>query len=334
MKKFFDKENFVFSRLDKKVKNQSLLVSCLVLVCFILSAFTFMNMLYAFSECIGSIVCASVDVALHDLIRALPLFFSFFMSMWSLLLAHALYRNVNEERYRKSLLKNGIAIIAFAVINILFVIVGRIAGVYLSFVEGNPSPIYPLDSILYSALFILVGLSAIFYKSNLGKKFEIVLPSRGPIAKKVRFVYCFFVSIWSLIALFSFADFFIGLFIIDFFHGYFFYSLMFLIVLLVNAFFIGVWEFYYNELEEEKKKEFLLPLGLAGLCLSGLVTILYFVALGLNLDAPSNIGFGVFPVAFAASVNMATLLVVFTPVIVSVTAVIKGLLSRKACNKQ
>ena len=103
---------------------------------------------------------------------------------------------------------------------------------------------------------------------------------------------------------------------------------------MVNAFFIGIWEFYYNELEEEKKKEFLLPLGLAGLCLSGLVTILYFVALGLNLDAPSNIGFGVFPVAFAASVNIATLLVVFTPVIVSVTTVIKGLLSRKAHNKQ
>ena len=36
-----------------------------------------------------------------------------------------------------------------------------------------------------------------------------------------------------------------------------------------------------------------------------------------------------FPVAFAASVNIATLLVVFTPLIVSIVALIKGILIRK-----
>ena len=60
-----------------------------------------------------------------------------------------------------------------------------------------------------------------------------------------------------------------------------------------------------------------------------LFAILYFVSLGGGMDAPSNAGFGMFPVAFAASVNIATLLTVATPIIVSVVALIKGIFVRK-----
>ena len=93
--------------------------------------------------------------------------------------------------------------------------------------------------------------------------------------------------------------------------------------------FFAVWEFYYNELKDEKKKEFLFPLAIVGLVVAVLMIVLYMVALGSNLDAPSNFGFGTLPIAFTASVNIATLVVVFTPLIVSVTALIKGLLIRK-----
>ena len=119
-----------------------------------------------------------------------------------------------------------------------------------------------------------------------------------------------------------------GLFIIDFKHGYQFYSVMLLIAYSLSFIYLGIWEFYYNELKEEKKKEFLLPMAIAGLILSLIVVVLYFVSLGLNLDGPSNIGFGVLPVAFAASVNLATIIVVVTPLIVSIIALIKGFLAR------
>ena len=334
MKKFFNKENYVFTSLDKNAKRQSILASILLIASFICAAFSFMNMLYAFSECIGSITCASFDVAGKDFARSLPLFLLFFMSMWSLLLFHGIYRNVNEEKLIKSLMKNGIAICSFALVNIVYVFIGSLAGVYVSVVEGNPSPLYPLDTVIFSLIFALIGVSAIMYRLNLHKKFECVLPTRGPIVQKGRFVYCFFVAIWTLIVLFSFSDFVYGLFIIDFLHGYVFYSLMFLLVLLLNVALLVVWEFFFNEFSEENRKEFLLPLGIVGTAVSGLVISLYFVALGTNLDAPSNVGFGVLPVAFAASVNIATLLVVFTPLIVSVACLIKGLLVRKAHNKQ
>ena len=328
MKKFFNKDNFVFSSLNQKQQRQSLVISGLLILFFIFSAFTFVNALYCFADCIGSIVCASVDVMIKDLLRSLPVILSFMMSLWAMMLLHAIYRNASDERLHKSIFKDSIVLLSMGGFNVLYILIGRIDGQYLSLVEGSPSPIYPLDALLYSLLFIGLGVVGILYLKKWEPKLPYIVPSRGPLSK-VRGLYCTFMAFWMLVALFSFAQFLFGLFIMDFAHGYVLYSIALLVVFLVNALFIGVWEFYYNELKEEKKKEFLLPLSIAGCALSLLVLILYFVGLGLNLDGPSNVGFGVLPVAFAASVNIATLIVVFTPLIVSITALIKALLGRK-----
>lgn len=329
MKNLFAKENFLRSDYGKTERRQSLIVTCILMLLFVASAFTFMNMLYCFSDIIGSIVSGSPDVAIKDLLRSLPMFLSFFMTLWGMLLLHAYFRNVSPERRRKSLFKNAIAVLCFAGINILYVFIGRFAGIYLSFIEGSPAWLYPLDSVFYAIAFAVLAVFALIYAKKMEEKIPYIVPERGPIVTKGRFGYCLVVTLWMLIALFSFADFFIGLFIIDFIHGYLGYSLALLFVLLVNAVFLIVWELYYNALKPEKRKELLLPLAIIGLVVALLAAILYFVGLGMNLDGPSNVGFGVLPVAFAASVNIATLLVVATPLIVSIVALIKGLILRK-----
>ena len=329
MKKFFNKDNFILSSFDKKQKVQSLIVSLALIVLFIFSAYTFFNALYVFADIIGSIVCGSMDMAVRDLTRSLPIFLSCFMSIWGMLLVHGCFRNVSDDNRRKSMRKHAITLLSLAGVNFIYIVVGTIIGKYHSFVEGSPSPLFPLDSILYSLLFVALGVFALVYLNKLEAKLPYVVPSRGPIVTKARGVYCVFVTLWMLISLFSFAGFTMGLFIYDFAHEYVFFGIALLLVYLVNALFIGVWEFYYNELKEEKKKEFLLPLAIAGLVVAVLSLVLYMVALGTNLDAPSNAGFGILPIAFTASVNIATLVVVFTPVIVSVTALIKALIARK-----
>ena len=329
MKKFFSKESFSLSEFDKKQRLQSLIVSIAIMVFFLFSAFTFFNAMYAFADCVGSIVSSSADAALRDALRSLPLFLSAFMSIWALLLCHAFYRNVNEERRSKSLKKNAIALLAFAAVNFVAIIVMLIAGKFHSLVEGAPSPLYPLDSILYSLIYVALGVFALLYPKKFQEKLPYEVPSRGPVVSKARGLYCTFMSFWMLIAIYSLAAFLIGLFIIDFGHGYFFFSFALILVYFINWVYLAVWEFYYNELKEEKKKEFLLPLAICGLVVALIVVAIYMIALGTNLDAPSNAGFGILPVAFAASVNIATLIIVFTPVIVSVVALIKGLLARK-----
>lgn len=332
MKKLFAKDNFIVNTFDKKQKRQSLIISILLILFFAVSSFTFFNMLYALSDATGSLVSGSPDVMLTDLLRTLPLYFSFFMSLWTVLLLQALFRNVNDVKRHKSLFKDAICLISFGGVNILYVIIMRIAGRYLSLVEGSPSPFYPLDSMLFSLLFIAIGVFVILYVKNvkgLKDKIQFVLPTRGNIVTKARGLYLTFLTFFILIALFGFSGSIYSIFIYDFIHGYAFYGVMTIFAYAMSPIILGFWEFYYNELKEEKKKELLLPISLISLGVSIVVMVLYFVALGTDMDAPSNAGFGMFPVTFAASVNLATMLVVASPTIFSIVALIKGLILRK-----
>lgn len=329
MKKFFSRDNFVLSTFDQKQKRQSLFVSLLILVMGVVCAFTFMNMLYCFSDIVGSCVCASFDIALRDFGRSLPIFLSFFMSIWTIWSLHTTFRNENNDKFVKGIFRKGIVIAAFGGFNIVYILVMLIAGRFTSLVEGSPSYLYPLDAMLFSLVFLAIGVFFVLYTKKFQEKLPYVVPTRGPAVQKARFLHHFFVTIWMLVAFFAFAAFAYGLFIIDFLHGYQFFSIALLIAYFLSPLYLLVWEFYYNELTEEKKKEFLLPLALAGLILAVVVMAIYFVALGLNLDGPSNVGFGVLPVAYAASVNIATMLVVATPTIVCVVALIKALIGRK-----
>lgn len=324
--KMFDSNNFVISGLDRKQKKQSLAVTAAVIIFFVFSAFTFMNFLYCLADCIGSIVCASTDVALRDALRSLPIFLSFFLSLSGLMVAQTFYRNENEELLRKKAKKHAIIGIVIADLIVVYVIVGRIAGKYLSLVEGSPSRLYPLDSIIYALFFIVLGIAVLIY---FGKKRVYAGPSRAPIQKKGRGVRSFFRTFWMLIGLYGFCGFFYSIFIVDFTDGYVPYSVAMMFVSLVAFLSFAVWEIYYNNLTEAKRREATLPLAIISLAVSVASTVIYFIALKNNLDGPSNVGFGILPIAFSASVNFATLLVVAMPLIVSVTALVKGLIRRK-----
>ena len=330
MKELFNKDNFVVTNLEGKAKKHSLVLSLLLIGLFICSSFTFLNFLYCFSDIVGSIVSGSADVAAHDALRSVPLFLSFFETLWIMLLVHTLYRaesaEIVQKRVKKCLITSGV----FAVIIILYVIIGLITGTYLSIVEGSPSALFPLDSILYSLLFVALAVVGLFFREKLAEKVKLELTPRTPVVRRARFVYCFFTTIWMLIALFGFSAFVVGLFIIDFKHdNHQFYAISLLLVYLLAFATLAFWELFYNQLTEEGKAKNLLKLGLISLCATVVVMALYFVSLQLDLDAPSNMGFGVLPVAYSASVNMATFMVILTPLIVSITAILKGLMLKK-----
>ena len=329
MKNLFNKDNFILSSFDAKQKRQSLFIAIALVFFFVLSAFTFFNMLYAFADQIGSIVCSSMDVALKDFLRSIPLYLTFFMSLWTILLLQASFRNVNDEKRLKSLKKDAICLLAFAGVNFIYIIIMLIAGKYVSLVEGSPSPFYPLDSILYSLIYVAIGVFTLLWVKKLNAKLPYVLPQRGEVVTKARGLYCTFITFFVLISLFGFSAGIYSLFIYDFMHEYAFYGVGTICIYLLSPVFLGVWEFYYNELKEEKKKEVLLPLAIIGVIVASLFTALYFISLATNLDAPSNAGFGMFPVAFAASTNIPMMIVAFTPLIFAITALIKGLLLRK-----
>ncbi len=310
-------------------KKQATIVTLSLIVFFILSAVTFMNFLYCFSDCVGSIVSGSPDVSLRDALRSMPIFLTFFLSMSGLMVAHNFYRNESRELLAKRAKKHATIGIALGVVLIVYVIVMLILGRYLSLVEGAPSPLYPLDAVLYALLFIAFGLCILRYFRNTEESELYAGPLRAPLSPKGRGIKCFFRTLWLLFALYGFCGFFYSFFIVDFSIGYVAYSLAMMLVSLVAFGSIAVWELYYNNLGEDKRRKITLPLSLISLAITIVSAILYFAALKRNLDGPSNVGFGLLPVAYSSSVNMATFLVVAVPIIVSVVALIKGLYRRK-----
>lgn len=329
MKKFFDKSNFIFAQMDKKQRRTSLVISLLIIFFFITSAFTFLNAFYGFIEAIGAATCKSFDVCVRDFLRNLPLIIVCLMNIWTLLLLQSLFRNIDENKLKKSLLKDSICLIAFGGFNILYILIGLISGQYLSIVEGSPSYIFPLDALLVSLFFVISGVAILVYEKKYMDKCPLSLVSHGNIVTKKRGMYATFVSFWLLFALFGFSAGVYSIFIYDFAHEHVFFGIATIYAYLLIPLFIGFWEFYFNVLNEDKKKEFLFPISILGISLSLISIVLYIVSLSIDRDAPSNAGFGMFPVAFAASVNLATLLMIIVPLVVSVVALIKSFLVRK-----
>lgn len=328
MKNIFDRNNFVLAGSDGRQKRQSLLVTVCLVVLFVITAFTFMNFLYCLSDCIGSIVCASADVALRDALRSCPIFLTFFLTLSGFMAAHTFYRNESREILTAKAKKHAIIGIVLGAIIIIYVVVMRFMGRYLSLVEGAPSPLYPLDSVLYAVLFILLGVGILAFLRSNSKEQKFFGPSRAPLQKRGRGVRSFFRTFWLLIGLYGFCGFTYSIFIVDFAHGYVLYSVAMMLVSLVAFLSVAVWELFYNNLTPEKRRAYTLPLALVLLAVSAASAVFYFLALKGNLDGPANVGFGILPIAFSASVNFATLLVVATPIIVSVTALVKGLVRR------
>jgi len=319
--------------MDNKTKNQALIVTIILCFYFVLSAFTFMNALYCLSDIIGSIVSSSVDIAVRDIFRSVPVFLSFFMTLCGLMVAHTFYRNESKEILRKNAEFFAKAGIGIGAVIIVYVIVNVINGGYLSIVEGSPSPFYPLDACLYSVLYIALGIVAHLYFKKYAEEGLYDGPVRAPLSKKLGFIKYFFRFFWLMFALYGFCGFFYSFFIVDFKHGYVGYSIVAMMISLVAFLSMAIWELYYNNLSEEKRRANTLPLALISLGVTICSAVVYFLVLKNNLDGPTNVGFGLLPVAYSSSVNVATFLVILVPVIVSVVALVKGVIRKLSMKK-
>jgi MFS family permease len=168
-------------------------------------AFTLFEALYAFSDIVGCFVSSSPDVAIKDLLRSMPLFLMFFMSILILVSFHVTFRRIDEQKWKRTLMGYSIAIAAIAVINIVYIIVGLIVGKYYSLVEGAPSALFPLDSIFYALLGIAIVVANILYIKKYEAKYPYIVPVRSGIVTKCRIVYCIPLVIYLLIALCGFG---------------------------------------------------------------------------------------------------------------------------------
>ena len=325
--KMFDRDNFVCPSSGSK-KAGLVSFACLVFL-YVITAFTFMNALYCFSDCVGSTVSGSADIALRDAMRSVPVFLSFGVTLGGLMVCQAFFRNESPEVLAKKAKKHAVITVAVGAFIILYTVAMRIAGRYLSLTEGAPSPFYPLDAVLYALLFIAGGVCVLVYFKKYAARMPYTGPSRPLARGKAGFFRNIFVTLWFLFGLYGFCGFFYSIFIVDFSHGYLPYTLASMFASLVTFLSFAVWELCYNALKPEKRGAAMPKISLVCLGVSVMSAVFYFVALKFNLDGPSNVGFGLLPVAFSASVNFATMISVFTPLIASVAGLLRSLSLKK-----
>ena len=325
------KSSFLSATYTTKQKRQSHIISLLLLVMFLLSSFIFFYMAYSVIDVAGSVVSGSSDVAIQDLIRNMPIIISFLISFYAMMAIHALQKGVDEKRRIKSVFKDSLVTLVFSIVNIIYVLVMLIIKRYDSLIEKSPTYLFPLDTMLFSLLFVGISIVMILKIKKKEKNKSYSLPLRKIALadnKILRFFYCFGIVVWTLVSLYGLTAGIYSIFIYDFAHEYVFYGIMTILIYLLSPIYLGVWQFYFHALTEEKKAAVQLPLSLISLGISIVVTFLYFLSLSLDLDAPSNAGFGMFPIAFAASTNLGTFLIVFMPGIVSIINVITALIKK------
>ena len=252
MKKLFERDGFVFAGLRGKQKKHDLCVTAAVLLFFVLSAYTFMNALYCLSDIIGSVVGGSADIAGRDALRTLPIFLTFLMSLAGLMAAHSFYRNESGAVLRKRARTHAAVGMGTGALLILYVAAGLLAGRYLSVAEGAPTPLYPLDTVLYALAVCGAGVLVFLYFGKNASAAPFAGPCRAPEKKKKSAGRRVGAALWLLLALYGFSGFFYSLFIVDLSDGYVPYSLALMLVLLITWLSVAVWEFYYNNLTARK----------------------------------------------------------------------------------
>jgi hypothetical protein len=329
MKELFKKENRILASCDKKTWNQSFTLSILIILLFATCAGYFFDFVYMMCDIIGSIISSSSDIALRDIVRSLPYLSSTIGCIFVLGNLHILFRNYNKDITCKRIFKHSITIIVFGTISALAPLIGLGTKVYSSLIEGSPTDLYPLDQMLTGLVLIVIGVLSVIITTKLKNEINLSLPTRGVENKKCRVIANIGKGIWLLVALFSFSATIYFFKSIDLSNGYVFYSIMLFILFILPWVYMMIYEFHYLELKEEVRKEHDFIIGLVGTIISLVSIILFFISLSLNIDGPSNVGFGLLPVDFTASINVFNIIYPLTIVTVPMVKLIQGIIYKK-----
>lgn len=323
------KEHFICSGLSAKGKKESLVYALLTAAAFIVGAFTFWEFLYQFCNMIGSIVSGTPTQALAQLVRMLPLVLTAVTYLFYGVALTSAFRARNQAVRGKIIARAGVTSAVLGALVLLYTLVGRFAGIYSSLVEGNPSPLYPLDHAFGGLLFIAIGLLAWRYAKALPKKGS-ALPESSFVRKggtRALMVLSY------MVALCSFAACFYAFYVVDWTHGGLFFNVM-LVLNYFSAFLMAaVYRFVYAEMKEEYRPQAKICLGFSFLVLNAILFGLYMLSVQLQNEAPNLNAFGILPIEFTASFNAFLPIFVLNNLVGPLVAGLKGIAAKKKAKK-
>lgn len=304
MKELFDKNNRICSALYGKGKKEQSFYTILSFALFILSGFFFWEFVYELSNMIGSIVSATPERAIEQLIRMLPLILTAFIVIYLSVYCHCAYRAKDEKARAGIWRKNGVVTIVLGLIVFFYVVYGLITKEYASIAEGYVTPLFPLDIAIVGLLISFYGVLSIRY----GREIQInhtELPffnesnRFGHRRKAFRAIYV----LGYLVSACGLAGSVYGLYVLDFSHGSIFFNIMLWLNYFVAFVMFFVYRYVYIELKPEYQRTAEVKLSITFLITNIVLFALYLLSVQIQNEAPNQNAFGILPVDFTASFN-------------------------------
>lgn len=315
--------------------NEKKLYTILTVIFWVLGAWMLWEFVYELSHMVGAIVSRDAAYALYETLRMLPMT----LGMIAILFFNMFLLNAYIAKDLKARAFNWKIMSIFAVVAgvamIIYVIAGLISGRFLSLVEGFPTILYPLDTVLLAIIFILGSVWACKYSKYLaaGSSDEASVTSLpfavcrfNPVLRGIGRFFCF---LSFLVTICAFAASCYGPFIMDWCHGYVLFNIVFWLNYFTAFFMYFCYRFIYCKKSNEEKPACLKKLSLSFLIGNVVLMALYLVVVQFNVEAPAQNAFGLYPIDFTASANVFHLIYAPNNILVPLVAFLYSLKAKK-----
>lgn len=300
------------------------LYSILAIVLWVLGSFGIWEVVYELSHMVGAIVSGDPGYALGEFLRMLPMVLVVATFLFDGVFLHNAFVADNDKVRRDNWKKMGVFMFVMSALIVVYVLVGMITGRYFSIVEGNPTWLFPLDTVIFAVLFTGFG-----YWALKRKPLENLKYGTRHYKGVVRGIGLFFCILSYFISTSAFAGFMYGIFIMDWSHGYLLFNFAMLLVFAVAFGNFAVYRFVYRKLPEGGKPSGLVKMSLISLGVALISIALYLAAVEAYPMAPNQNAFGLYPVDFTASVSVFPFILGANNILVPVCALIYGLIAKK-----
>ena len=328
MKKSFllNKDNALYNTLDQEGRKEYRFYQIFSILFFAATSYMLWHFLYFLCEMIGSIVESSPQESLRVLLRTFPWTLLTFAMVGMGIRVYNAYRAKDQKTRVHKWKRQGVTCFIVAVIDIAYVVANLIGGRYVKLVEGGPSLLFPLDTIIFSVIAILLGVLCLRYAKKLSENGTHLpfSPRKGNII--VRGLAQFGICVDYMIMLCMFAGFLLCFSVVDWSHEYQFFNVMLTLNYFAGALQFFVYRFVYSDLTDEAKPHGAKVLALCHLILNVVLFALYMLSVQLQPEAPNQNAYGVLPIEFSASFNAFFVVLLLANILTPLIAFVKGLI--------
>lgn len=302
----FDKANRISGLLNAEGKKEKRLYTVLSVVFFVPGSILLWEFVYELSHMIGAIASRDTGYALYELIRMLPLTLVMLSFMHFSIFLHNAFIAGDIKARAGNWFKMGLFSGSFGIIIIVLVFAGLISGSYYSIVEGFPTLMFPLDTVLLAVVFVVFAVFSVKYSGKLKKNGSNIPFTVQRHCLFIRGAAKFLGILSFIVASAGFAACYYGLSVLDWSHGALFFNIMLWMNYFTAFIMFVLYRFVFAELNPDGGTRRNCLKGLSGsfLIINIILFVLYMLSMEIYPDAPNNNAFGLLPGDFMATVSI------------------------------